>query len=295
MYQAIMDREKQDEGFDQEMASGQGGGLEAWEAKKKAYREETLEHLDNASLRVNTDPQARDQYLNVKAHFIDYTASNALLVFEQKPHATRIADSDKWKKRGARIKKGERGFFINKPGREVERPDGSIHTYTDPVKVFDQSQTTARRRTMAPYVQDDVLRALIQNPVCDIQVAENLGGELSVYDHQNKCVHVQAGMDDSQLFWALATGMSHASMARGKQDYDPEANQSRAELSAEVLAKRYGFETGFGETPAPAALDAEPKEIRDSLSQVSNAAKNVNYHVQSVLVKEKERGKDMER
>lgn len=268
---------------------------EAWATKKQEEREQTYERIDRTCNEVNTDAAIRDGYLDVVAAFPNHSVSNTLLILDQKPEATRIGDVNYWSKQGAIIKKNERAFTILEPGKEYTREDGSIGTFYNNKKVFDVSQTTARTRLPRRFDEHAVLMAIVTKSPIAIRPSDNLGGELAVYDHANQCIHVQKGLSETQLFWALSTELSHATMARGVQAYDREGSANKAELAATVLAKRYGIETVSGETPPPATPDADSQAIREALKDVRQAAKEVSDRVKNVLDKPKEREYEAQR
>jgi hypothetical protein len=246
--------------------------------------------MDQAAAAVNIDAGTRDKYLDVMARFPHHTVSNTLLVFAQKPEATRVGDSEYWSRQNARIKQGEKGFPIIAPSKnEFVREDGSIGTFFDVKKVFDVSQTTAPRRMPRNYDQNAVIQALITKSPVDISPSENLQGEFAVFYPADNVIEVQTGLSENQLFLALATELSHASLAQGKTDYDRDGNAGKAELAATVLAKRYGIEYPSGETPQPAHDGAEPKDIKKELMEVDGAVKDVGSRVDAVLDKPKER------
>lgn len=263
---------------------------DAWAAAKQEARTAAFDLMDQAAAAVNIDAGTREQYLDVMAQFPHHAVSNSLLIFAQKPDATRIGDSDYWSKQSARVKKGERAFSIIVPGKnEFTREDGSVGTFFDVKKVFDVSQTTAPHRSPRIYDATAVTQALITKAPVGITPVENLGGEFAVFNPSDNVIEVQTGLSENQLFFAIATELSHASMAQGDANYDRERNTNKAELAATVLAKRYGIECSRGETQAPANDSAEPQDIRAALTQVDRAAKDVGSRMDEVLDRPKER------
>ncbi len=267
----------------------------AWGAKKQVEREETYAKIDETALAVNSDPAARDRYLDVMARFPNHSVQNTLLIYAQRPNASRIGDGAYWASKGARIKKNERGFSVLEPGREYTREDGSIGTFYDPKKVFDAEQTTARTRLPRHYDAHDVLTALITTSPIPVRPVDDLQGELAVYDPHEKAVLVQRGLTEDQLFWALATEISQASLSEGKANFDREGNAGKAELAAGVLAKRYGVEQVAGDYPAPAHKEADSQEIRAALTEVRNAVQDTGNRLRAVLDKPKDREQAMRR
>ena len=96
-------------------------------------------------------------YLKTMSKFYGYSASNTLLIYMQRPDASRVAGYGDWQKNFHRhVKRGEHGIKILAPcpykqqvEREQTRPDGKTVTVTEevtraafkPVTVFDVSQT----------------------------------------------------------------------------------------------------------------------------------------------------------
>ena len=55
------------------------------------------------------------QYLKSVARFRNYSFTNTLLIFAQRPSATQVAGMGTWNKLGRRVKKGEKGIMIFAP------------------------------------------------------------------------------------------------------------------------------------------------------------------------------------
>ena len=104
---------------------------EAWKERKQQERDATYALGDETALHVNADPAARDGYLEVMARFPERSALNSLLVYAQRPDATRIGTKEDWDKEHARIRKGERGFTLIERGDAYERDDGSLGNFYD--------------------------------------------------------------------------------------------------------------------------------------------------------------------
>ncbi|MEG0303889.1 hypothetical protein [Gordonibacter sp.] len=263
--------------------------VEAWKEGKQKQRDEAYALGDETALKVNSDPSALNGYLEVMARFPERTASNCLLVFAQRPSATRIGPKDYWDNEHALIKRGERGFTIIEQGDAFTRDDGSLGSYFNTVRVFDEAQTTARKIHPRRYQEGNVVTALVKTAKPRIVAADDLQGELAVYDRDSETLHLQKGLDQSQIFWALASELAQSEFAHSDKNWSREAYFDRAELAAAVLAKRYGIGAPFGDAPAPAPRDAEPKDIRSALSDVQAAAKAISRQAALELDRPKER------
>lgn len=268
----------------------------AWAEQKQADRDAVYEKIDLMAYAVNNDPKALDGCLDVMARFPNHSASNALLIFDQRPDATRIGDSKFWSEKGGKINKGERGMSILVPGNQYTRDDGSIGTFYEVKKVFDESQTSARKLLPRRYEMKNVIDSTAKAAPVSIQPLDDLQGEPAVYDHDSKTILLQIGLTPDQAVRALFTEYAHAEFAQGKQSYDRDANFGKAELAATLLAKRYGMEAKVdGQATKLMPPDAEPKDIKASLNEICNASKEVGKRMNKELDKLKERDQGMER
>lgn len=267
----------------------------SWSEKKQAERAETYARIDSACELVNTDADVLSSYLGVMAQFPNHSVSNTLLVFDQRPDATRIGDSAYWLKQGASIKKGERGITILEPGNEYTRDDGSIGTFYNNKKVFDVTQTTAKMRKSRYYDAREVLSAMVWKSPITIDVAEGEAKSPAEYVPSENKITVAQGLETNEFFFALATELSHASFSRGNENYDRSANHQTAQLSALVLAKRYSIEAPSGEIQTLNLKDATPQEIRAKFSQIRDASKEISGRIHEVIDKPKARENAMER
>lgn len=267
----------------------------SWSEKKQAERAETYSRIDDACKLVNANVQSMDGYLEVMAKFPNHSVSNTLLIFDQRPEATRIGDSNYWQKQGAHIKKGERGFTILEPGNEYTRDDGNIGTFYNNKKVFDIRQTTAKLRKSRYYDGREVLSAMVMKSPVAIVVAEESMQEAAIYSHEDKTITVSKGLETGEFFRALATELSHATLAQGNEKYDRTANRQIAQLSARVLEKRYGIEPSGIDSSVLGLKEANPQEIRAALTQIRNASKDLSDRIHEVIDKPKAREAEMKR
>lgn len=260
---------------------------EEWKQRKQQERDDAYALGDDTALRVNADPQALEAYLGVMARFPERSALNTLLIYAQRPEATRIGDRKHWRDERARVK-GE-GFVLIEQGNAYEREDGTLGSYYNAARVYDASETTARKVLPRRYQQENVVMALVKTAIPRIVPADDLQGELAVYDHEAGAVFLQKGLDQSQVFWALASELCQSEFARRDGGWSREAYFDRAELATTALAKRYGIDPPFGDLPAPAPRDADAKEVREALSDVQAAVKAVCRQAARELDKPKER------
>ena len=152
-----------------------------YQRKEPAYTPEDLTDWIGRSLQTlltdleQHDPTRLKHYLAFAGRFHQYSTRNRLLIFEQRPDATRVASYQKWKQEGYQVAKGEKGIRILVPRfpkgyrkRIEEDPDQTEEEGTDHQRrqrevffvthnftvgsIFDVSQLTPDKRPPAFFV-----------------------------------------------------------------------------------------------------------------------------------------------
>ncbi len=112
--------------------------------KASVQRQELAEKL-KAGYQELKDSDRFAEYLRTCARFHHYSPSNQLLIWMQRPKATRVAGFQSWKKLGRQVRKGEKGIQIFAPMPWARRDDaGDVEeegVYFKAVHVFDVAQT----------------------------------------------------------------------------------------------------------------------------------------------------------
>jgi len=94
-------------------------------------RKELKEKLLNAVSQIKGN--AKDFFKFAARLPQNYSAQNLILIFQQKPNATYVQGFSEWKRKGRKVKKGEKGIFIFAPiivKQEVEKEDPSTGNTT---------------------------------------------------------------------------------------------------------------------------------------------------------------------
>ena len=270
-----------------------GGDLRPYDkdeyaARKKAERDNAYARIEQATERISKDPVAFKDFLDVMARFPRYSVANTLLIFDQRPEATLLADFESWKRRGESVKKGESAIAILEPGDEYTRDDGSIGVSYNVKKVFDERQTSARHLEPRHPETRELLLALIEGSPIAIKTVAVLpeGTGSAFYDHNNNSISVIRGLDGQQLLKALTVEFAHAAIASKDDFYDRRANHETALFAAYVVAGRYGADNS-GQMPAltPRTDDGSLSVVREELSRIRDAAKSVSDHMNKTLDK----------
>lgn len=246
---------------------------DTWVAEKKQLRERLYETMDTTATAMPHDATLFQTFLDVSAQFDRYSAGNVLLVTAQMPAATQLKDFDAWKKDGAYVKKGETGIYILSPGKEYTREDdGSTGTYFDPKKVFDISQTNAKRTHTPAPDQRALLTALIEYAPCAFATSEALpDGVNTQYSVEDKVMTVRAGMDAPDIFRAVAQELAAVYMDRdGLSSVDW---RFTAHCAAYAVCKRHNIPMKFRGDAIPEKMRTlDGQEMRRELDMIHSIA-----------------------
>lgn len=254
-----------------------------WIKQKQENRSAAFEMIDNAASAL-TDVSKLNTFLDVQSRFDRYSVSNALLVAEQKPDATRLCDSKQWQKHGAFIKKGEKGITILEPGEEFTREDGTTGVSYNPKKVFDISQTNAKPKEyhQKPVDFKKLVKALIKNSPVPINISENVPEDMNaVYSPESKAILIRQGMDGDEIFRALSYEISMARADKG--DFSREANADKAYCVSYILCKRNNIEPQTADSGFKPFDGKETKDIRSALGSVRDEANNIASVIEKAL------------
>lgn len=251
----------------------------AWAARKQQEREDLYAQIDEAVSTMAGDGGAYQTYLDVQARFDRYSVANAILIANQMPEATRLADFDSWKAGGAYVQRGESGISILEPGREYRREDGSVGVSYNVKKVFDISQTNAQRPApKAPPDDRQLLKALLNDPPCKIEVRDELpdGRNVTYFSgEENPVILVRRGLDAHTIFRGLAQELARAYLEKkGKSCVSPDFTVYSA---AYLLCRRNGVPVdSFSFQRMPKAYQGmDPQALRKELRAIREVAGEV--------------------
>ena len=254
---------------------------ESWSKQKQAERGHLTEMLGDTTMAVIYDEDTYKQYLDVVSRFDKYSVVNTLLIFAQKPFATKLADADHWKKNEEYIKKGEKGISIWEPGDKYMGTDGTEKTRYNVKKLFDISQTTAKK-TAEPTVKYDeklILKALLKDAPAPTNISETLREGIGAsYDHRTKQIYVRPGMDGQNIIRWVSQEIVHAMIAKDlsqNADYNRLRQSFKALTVSYIICKRSGVDTTgfkFGRVNEMfKEMDSEKiRDVLDNIRDLSN-------------------------
>lgn len=251
---------------------------EAWAARRQQEREAVFQQIDETVSAMSGDGELFQTYLDVQARFDRYSVSNAVLITNQRPEATRLADFNAWKAAGCYVRKGASSISILEPGKEYKREDGSTGVYYNVKRVFDISQTTALAKP-TPVAQTDnrqLLKALMNDPPCTIVGIDELPeGRNAAYLPKENTIVVRKGLDAPIIFRGLAQELARVHLDRsGKNCENPDF---AAYSAAYLLCKKNGVPVdSFSFQQMPESYKKmEPQQLRKELGAIRAAAGEV--------------------
>ncbi len=246
----------------------------AWAARKQQERETLYAQIDEAVSTMASDGGRFQVYLDVQARFDRYSVANAVLIANQMPEATRLADFDAWRSNGTYVKRGAIGLSILEPGREYRREDGSVGVSYNVKKVFDISQTNAQRPAPKTLPDDrSLLKALLHEPPCKVEVRDEVpDGRNAAYLPEEKTILVRRGLDAHTIFRGLAQELARVHLEKGgKECASPDFVVYSA---AYLLCQRNGVPVdSFSFQRMPAAYKGmEPQALRKEMGIIREVA-----------------------
>ena len=261
---------------------------DAWVHRKQAERQAAFDLMDRTAEAIAANGELFQSCLDIMARFDRYSVGNILLLTNQMPEATKLADFDTWKKSRCFIKKGENGIMLLEPGEEFHREDGSIGVNYNVKRVFDISQTTSRQQNVSTVSYDMrlLLKALIRHAPCPVEICEDMpDGIGAVYDPKERKILMRQGMEGADIFRSLAQELAHAHFDKG--DYNRNDHAFFGYCVAYTLCRRYGVDTDmfrFQNMPAPMQT-MKAKDIRSQISKIRECANQISMDMRQVLEK----------
>ena len=213
------------------------------------------------------------EYLRTMSRFHRYSVNNTLLIFMQKPDATRVAGFNKWRDQFERhVKKGERGITIIAPApfkKKIEQdkidPDthqpmvdenGQIITEEKeiqipmfrPAKVFDVSQTEGKplpqlAADLTGNVQDYELfmEALKRSAPVPMSIEPITDGSDGYFSSSEQRIVLRDGMSEVQTVSAAVHEIAHSILHNYQQEPSEDKPQKKDRRTEEVEAESISF------------------------------------------------------
>lgn len=242
-----------------------------------------VQHTIDTSLKRLSDALAAGRsetltdYLKAMARFHDYSWTNIMLIFTQRPEATRVAGYNTWKKVGRFVMRGEKGIVILAPLMKKD-DDGSRGVYGfKAVRVYDYSQTDGRKMPEFDSVHGDPGRFaqslidLARDQGIEVEFTDYLGGADGV--STGSTVKVCRDLPDGERFAVLCHELAHSFMHRGERETSTRTRELEAEAVAFVICSVVGLDSYARSRDYIALYQGDDKALGDSLQEIQRTAK----------------------
>ncbi len=246
---------------------------------KKAQREELFALSDETAYEITADGDKFQAFLDVQSRLDRYSAVNALLVYAQKPDASRLGDFNYWHNKNCSVRPGQTAISILEP-HSYTKDDGSYGTGYNVKKVFDISQIDTRRLREHQTIKNterQILKALIAKAPVQIvgvdTIPESVPDEFgSFYEPDTNLIFVRKGMEFDNTFRSLTHALAVADFTTGPDE--PKDTSFSAYCASYLLCKKYGVDTKeFTFADAPKVFDGmDAQEVKGELSQIRDFA-----------------------
>lgn len=262
---------------------------EEYVQQMKEKRDELNQLVDIELNKIKSSPQAYLNYLDKQAKFDQYTVTNTLLIMAQKPEASLIKSSDKWREEKCYIRKGEKGFTILEPKDDYIREDGSTGKNYKMKSMFDISQLQKKPIGLEKEVLkvDELVGALsYKSPVNITVVDANVNGQAVFYSMKNEQISVARNLNPQQLLTGLTTEYCFAEIDPHSEKFTREDLSFHAMSAAYMLCKKYGIETSsteFANQVKDYLGDLDNKDVKSYLANFKDTFDDVSKRMENGL------------
>jgi len=173
---------------------------------KNDKKKELLERIKKGVENIK-DFENFKKWLKVQALFYRYSFGNTVLIWLQKPNATRVAGFKTWQKMERRIKKGEKGIAIFAPiivkKKRNDDCDSDLQLELDELKLFDDNELELKvEKASEKEEEEKVLVGFKITYVWDI--SQTTGKPLPEI-----CQDIQGEVDEAYLDALVSVAESH--------------------------------------------------------------------------------------
>lgn len=199
------------------------------------------------------------KYLAFSARFHRYSLSNQFLIFQQCPHASRVAGYRAWQKLGYQVAKGQKGIRILAPRTHTRKDTDSDESeevrYFVGVAVFDASQLADLDKKPLPAfftpLADDQgalfgrLVHVVEEAGISVDLSEHTGSAQGI--SQGGRVALKVGLDSTSRVLTLLHEYAHELLHWSAQGIKQPVNvkECHAEAVSYVVAQHFGIHNPF--------------------------------------------------
>ncbi len=243
--------------------------LEKWKEEKKAIRNDVYGFLEEITAALQSGEVDMQQYLNVQAQFMEYSASNALLILAQDADAKKLGSAKFWKDRGAQLKPSAKHIYILEKGTAYQKRDGSIAESYEPREMFDITQTNIKpNNEKQSYTQRSLLTGLVKDFSYPITVQEELSLPVLVGD---STVYYRKNIDFEEGFTWLAYVIAALSMDQSNKPLLNYKAQCVSYILCTALGLSFKMDVQWNDGN-PLLHFSQPKAFRQQLKEIRDTA-----------------------
>lgn len=258
-------------------------------AKQMKERRKSLFSMANTqTMEAVATPDNYMTYLQLQSK-LGYTVTNTMLVMVQKPNASMLKDTARWRENNLFIKKGEKGIQILEPSGEYTRRDGTVGVNYNPKYVFDISQINIKEDDFSvPNPNDigDLVSAIMyQTDVKPEVVSVDSKMPSSVYfDEKSNKIFVTQGLEQEVMVQGLIREYSFV------ECFDHNISRQEARFMAEsagyMIAQKYGidYDTYFIKGECQHYFSGkDQRDVKRELENIKNIFENVSERMEHGL------------
>jgi antirestriction protein ArdC len=216
------------------------------------------------------------EYLRAMARFHAYSWFNVMLIFMQRPSATRVAGYKTWKKVGRWVRRGEKGIVILAPMlKKDDEGDTNVFGFK-PVRVYDFAQTDGRKMPEFDSVHGDPahfyssLVKLAWDQSIEVEYADDLDGADGV--SMGGKVQILESLRPADRFSVLAHELAHELMHKKECDKDLKTKELEAEAVAFVVSSVIGLSSRSRSADYISLWGGDDKKLADSLKSIQQTS-----------------------
>ena len=255
-------------------------------------REEWQKQVDAAAQKAVSSIDEFLKYLDVQSRFDRYSANNDLLIYAQRPDATRLKSMELWNKDKLWVREGAKAVYIY----ELQNNTKGDKTYKNLVRkpmfdISDVKDAVPEKREL-PDVKA-VTKAMFDSKTVEIRTVPDYPDTRqfgATYEVQDNCIYARANMPIEQIFTDVAMALSQARMAENNPDYTNASKQFEARCSAYILAKKYGIPTAKLQIDSlPSQLASmTPKDLHEVFDDINKNVRTIESGIYKELAKARE-------
>ncbi len=281
----IIPQQPEEKPLEQPQEEKQEFDVQAWKEEQQQIRNTVYDYLEEITSLLQAGEVDFLQYLNVQAHFMEYSVSNTLLILAQNANAQKIGSAKFWHEKGALLQKGARHIYILEKGTAYQKRDGSISTNYEPRKMYDISQTNVKVNTQPQtFDQRTLLTGLIKDYPGKMEIVADLS--LPVVVKENQDILYREGMSFDEGFTWLSYIIGRMALTiedTAKMNY-------KAWCISYLLCQKAGipFQSAFFQENNSLLRADSPKAFRMELKEIRQTAVTLYDQIQSAADKEQQ-------